>query len=426
MKGRMNGFSLLELSVIVLVLGMLTVFLWPLAGAFLQQREKATTHTLLEQADWALTGFVMSKHRLPCPAPKQDGAEDCTNSAETGYLPYKTLGIADARAKRVRYGVLRRRDVTDVVSDPEAESSRDPTPGLPRTADLTSDADQFSPLLAMIGDADTVFASDSSAHLPELSTSNADQAPPVSSYQPVQSWNVSFGAKNGLDFCFRLRVAEDPLPDVTRHVRVVAPGGSATRQIAYALALPGAQEEGAPNVFDPVFQAGNARIRAVTPGALWKRLECGEAMASIGHAQANLATAAVMLYRGLFDFEQSLEQAKYLSQEQSKMADFSLTNATVKAGAGGTASLLKITGALIAGKAEQGVALAKAIYSISVSSTAALGADASKESSARSLEMASNRYDFARQLRGAMKTFSEQLLHQARVADSRGLVQGKP
>ena len=425
MKRRVDGFSLLELSVIVLVLGMLTVLLWPLAGAFLQQREKAVTHTLLEQADWALTGFVMSRHRLPCPAPKQDGVEDCADSAETGYLPYKTLGIADARAKRVRYGVLRRKEVTDVVSDPEAESDLDPKPTLPRTADLTSDADQFYPLLAMIGDADTVFASDSSASLPELSTSNADQAPPVTSYLPVQSWNVSFGARNGLDFCFRLRVAEDPLPDITRHVRVVVPGG-ATRQIAYALALPGARAAGAPNVLDPVFQAGDAHIRTVTPGALWKRLECGEAMASIGHAQPNLATAAVMLYRGLFDFEQSLEQARYLSQEQSKMADFSLTNATVKAGAGGTASLLKITGALIAGKAEQGVALAKAIYSISVASTAALGAQASKESSARSLEMASARYDFARQLRGAMKTFSEQLLHQARVADSRGLVQGKP
>jgi prepilin-type N-terminal cleavage/methylation domain-containing protein len=421
----MNGFSLLELSVVVLLLGMLTALLWPLAGARLQQGERTAAHTLLEQADWALTGFIMSKHRLPCPASTQNGEETCAGagSGETGYLPYKTLGMADARARRIRYGVLRR----NALADPEAESGEDPAPDLPRTVHLTDDADQFYPLLAMIGNSEDVFASDSAAALPELGSGE---------YRPVQSWNVPFGEKNGLDFCFRLRVAEDPLPAadvIADHVHVATPGTTTAgrRQVAYALALPGALEMGAPDVSNRVFESGgthsgDARVRAVTPGALWKRLECGEAMAAIGHAQPNLATAAVMLYRGLFDFEQSLAEARHLADVQLDMAEFSQVNASVKLGAGGTASILKITGALIAGKADQGVAVGKAIYSMSVATTALGGAQASKESAARSLEMATARYEFAQKLRKEMKPFSERLLHQARVADRRGLYLGRP
>jgi hypothetical protein len=72
------------------------------------------------------------------------------------------------------------------------------------------------------------------------------------------------------------------------------------------------------------------------------------------------------------------------------------------------------------------VALGKAIYAISITTIALGASQASQESSARSLEMANSRYGFVRRLRGQMKTFSEELLQQARLADRRGLYQGKP
>jgi prepilin-type N-terminal cleavage/methylation domain-containing protein len=413
MKKRMNGFSLLELSVVVLILGMLTVLLIPWVGARFQQREKALAQTLLERADGALTGFIMSNDRLPCPAPAQNGVENCDDNRETGFLPYKTLGMADARAGQVRYGVLRRRAIADPAASEGASSAKGDASD--RTVDLAVKGDRFYPLLALIGVSNA--ASAATTDLPDLSESV---------YLPVESWNVPFGAENGLDFCFGLRAAEDVPPaaaDISDHVHVVV-APEDRRQVAYALALPGALETGAPTS-SKIFDLGKARMRAVTPGALWKRLECGEAMASVGHAQPNLVTAAVMLYRGVFDFEQSLQEAKHLTEVQVAMADMAYLNASVKLPASATASTLKIIGALIAGKAEQGVALAKAIYSATVATTSLGGSQASQASNKRSNEMATERYEFVQKMRASMKELAQAILDRVRAADSRGLYQGK-
>ena len=311
MKTKNRGFSLLELSVIVLVLGMISLLAWRFIVARFQHAENVVARSLLERADGALTGFVFARHRLPCPDTNTDGLEDCGATAQGGSLPYKTLGMADTRAGTIRYGVLRR---VTAANDPEAVPLDDPAPPLPRNADLAESDDRFYPLVGWVG----VFgAFGASPFLTDLSSAPAEM--------PANA-NRALGNANGIDFCQTLRVAEDPKPasDVANHAHVQQNG---PRQIAYALALPGARDaNGDGDLFDgpalPGFDSpqkapthnNDDRVRAVSPGVLWNRLGCGEILAASGHAQPNAATAAAMLYRSLFDYEQLLTQGSDIAQ----------------------------------------------------------------------------------------------------------------
>lgn len=97
---RSAGFSLIELSIVLVILGLL-------AGGLLSgiagQREVAArlaAQRQLEEARDLLLGFAMVYGRLPCPAaPTQSapnasaGREDCT--LEHGVLPWATLGTSE-------------------------------------------------------------------------------------------------------------------------------------------------------------------------------------------------------------------------------------------------------------------------------------------------------------------------------------------
>ncbi|MDR1367552.1 MAG: type II secretion system GspH family protein, partial [Candidatus Accumulibacter sp.] len=187
MKTKEGGFSLLELAIVVLVLGLVTTLVWRFLATKLQKKESVAAHSLLERADWALTGYILSHPRLPCPDTDGDGVENCPSG--TGNLPYRTLGLADARAGRVRYGVL---DRDTVVNDPEATSG-DPTPVSSRDANLTQARDRFYPLAGFMG----VF-NPNAPDLPGLTTGTplAGRAD-----TPLSASNIVLGNVNGIDFC---------------------------------------------------------------------------------------------------------------------------------------------------------------------------------------------------------------------------------
>ena len=94
---KQNGFSLLEMAVVLIILGfVLGVILAPIQ-AQRQMLHQSQTENTLEIAKKALLGFAQSKGRLPCPA-TANGLEDpiggttaCTK--QLGYLPAATLGI---------------------------------------------------------------------------------------------------------------------------------------------------------------------------------------------------------------------------------------------------------------------------------------------------------------------------------------------
>jgi preprotein translocase subunit YajC len=442
MKTKERGFSLLELAIIILILGLLSTFVWRFLMARLQKKESVTAHSLLERADWALTGFILTNHRLPCPDTDENGTEDpCIGTTGVGRLPYLTLGMADTRAGAIRYGVLNR-DAS--VLDPEVVVG-DPAPPLERSANLTRPMDRFYPLVLSLGSADPL---DAFPKLPSMTTT-LPLAAPRPLYPPLASNILPPNPPNGIDFCQALRVSEDPAPvpaEVGAYAHIATPTGPAARQIAYALALPGALDvDGNGNLFDGAQTSERAfdppqgakthlnddRVRAVGLGVLWNRLGCGEAIAAVGHAQPNAATAAVMLYRGLYDYEQVLEQAVELAKANEIVAASGIL--------GGVGAVMDATSATLyaagdAAKTPAGAAsvVAVALVVASATTTMALAVE-TMDIATETLNMAKRRYEFIKQLTASARndfaldngTGKGSVTQRVVDHDAKGLYQGK-
>ena len=122
---RWQGFTLVELAVVLAIVGLLLGSLMYTLSAQADQRAREQTQRSLEQAREALLGFAVANGRLPCPATAaSNGAElpagggDCT--AYDGFLPAVTLGFQpvdsdgfaiDAWNNRIRYTVARNLNV---------------------------------------------------------------------------------------------------------------------------------------------------------------------------------------------------------------------------------------------------------------------------------------------------------------------------
>lgn len=119
-----TGFTLTELAVVVVVVGLLLGGLLLTLEAQQIARTTAETRQILQNAHDAVIGFAVRNGRLPCPAtPGSNGAEvvlpsppnppgSCSNTK--GFLPAATLGLGptdafsyllDAWGNRVRYAV---------------------------------------------------------------------------------------------------------------------------------------------------------------------------------------------------------------------------------------------------------------------------------------------------------------------------------
>lgn len=117
-----RGFTLIELAVSLLVVGIvLAGFLAPLSTQ-LENRKRQLTQERLEQARDALLGFAVTTKRLPCadsvaaadgletqevPDEEDRGSDNCGAGALVGLLPYKELGVVgvDAWGRRLAYAV---------------------------------------------------------------------------------------------------------------------------------------------------------------------------------------------------------------------------------------------------------------------------------------------------------------------------------
>jgi prepilin-type N-terminal cleavage/methylation domain-containing protein len=116
---RHRGFTLLEMAVVLVIVGLLLGGLLNSLGALqAQQREQQTRHDL-EEIREALITFAVVNRRLPCPAApatadtvvgagleRAPTAAGCTGGA-SGVLPWATLGLpqTDAWGRRYTYRV---------------------------------------------------------------------------------------------------------------------------------------------------------------------------------------------------------------------------------------------------------------------------------------------------------------------------------
>lgn len=129
MSSVMNkmGFSILEISIVLGVLGLLSITLINFYSDSGKEVKKLITETETNNAKYALRKFSMMNYRLPCPDTNSDGFEDCNGLDQQGWLPYKTLSmttdIMDGDIKnRIQYGVYRTKNEKDGIDITKIEN----------------------------------------------------------------------------------------------------------------------------------------------------------------------------------------------------------------------------------------------------------------------------------------------------------------
>lgn len=219
--GRWHGFSLWELAVLLGILGVAIVAGFALLRADRAMQIEDQRLAQLVAADRALAGFIAENGRLPCPDTTGSGVENCSGTAQKGWLPVVTLGLtASAPARgvaRLNYIVYRGAgaDLTVLAGDrynPFRFTS---------WLDLTTYVNLFIP---------------PGIPIPEFDRSTTH----------------AFNQANTLDFCASLTLASNATAGTgasaaSAHI----PGASgAIVNVAYALAESGIDVDGNSNLFD--------------------------------------------------------------------------------------------------------------------------------------------------------------------------------
>lgn len=96
-RSRQAGFTIVEIAIVLLVVGLMIGGLVAPLSSQLEQRRVTDTQRVMEDAREALFGFALRNGYLPCPAISAiDGREDRAGSIcnkRYGYLPWATLGV---------------------------------------------------------------------------------------------------------------------------------------------------------------------------------------------------------------------------------------------------------------------------------------------------------------------------------------------
>lgn len=94
-----KGFTLVEMAVVLVIMGLLIAGLLGPLGAQMDQNNYTKTQKSLDEIKESLTGYAIINRRLPCPASStSNGIEDpvgggVCNHPYDGFLPAVTLGI---------------------------------------------------------------------------------------------------------------------------------------------------------------------------------------------------------------------------------------------------------------------------------------------------------------------------------------------
>lgn len=139
-----SGFSLIELAIVLVIIGVLVGSFIGTIGARIDNTRRLETQDALDNIKLTLYGFALSQSpvRLPCPDTNNDGLEDltganCSSLTSPGNLPWRTLGIGrgDAWASNYSYWVADEYSntagftrATDATGAGEIRDTADPDP----------------------------------------------------------------------------------------------------------------------------------------------------------------------------------------------------------------------------------------------------------------------------------------------------------
>ncbi|MBF0152244.1 MAG: type II secretion system protein [Magnetococcales bacterium] len=125
-KYAAGGFSLIELSIVMVIVGLLLSIGFSLMPNYLQSAKYSAARAQMKEIQNAIEGFAIANNRLPCPDIDSDGLENKTVSTnticdafgntagsryDTADLPYRTLGLASNRdpwGRTIKYAVYMR------------------------------------------------------------------------------------------------------------------------------------------------------------------------------------------------------------------------------------------------------------------------------------------------------------------------------
>lgn len=316
---RQQGMTLIELSLILVVLGLITAVLMSLVPSLARLASMESAVDDVSGTQNAITGFALATGRLPCADADQDGLEDCP--AVAGGFPYLTVGLGgplrNAYGYDYRYAVYARSDSTPM-----------------NDAELTKTSDRWQPTL-------------------------------VSGLEPTAARTV-MGSSTPLDFCRALGVAQaGTVNDQSLSLKYL----TASEAVAYVLVDPGqADRNGNGSLFDGVNADGlsvehpvrsssrvyDDSVSAVRFNQLWEQLGCSALLATAGHAHPNALSMLAMFRQTIRDYRTQLELVEEMAFADNFQTGASIASATasVAAAAAGaptaTASAINTAGATAA------------------------------------------------------------------------------
>jgi prepilin-type N-terminal cleavage/methylation domain-containing protein len=95
-----DGFSLVEMAVVLAILGVVTTLSLPLLTRLLEERRHGQTTEHQRMIFHALGAYALRKGQLPCPSQDQGGRSPNSCLGQTvGFVPYGTLGLPEAVAR---------------------------------------------------------------------------------------------------------------------------------------------------------------------------------------------------------------------------------------------------------------------------------------------------------------------------------------
>lgn len=342
---KQKGFTFVELSFVIIVLGMIAALIAQVIPAMRRASSTAATVRQLGNVQFSLESFASIQGRLPCADTDDDGLENSSPSCQViGKLPYLTLGhagpLVNADGFDFKYALYHR------------DASASAQGSLRQDALLGARHERYRP----------------STGVP---TSSSDLTVSLSE-KAYQS-----GSNYRLDFCQGLRASMDlPFDNGYLHVRQ----GSASQHVAYVLVDPGLGNmdltgdmfdglNGAATSTQPRFEHPNRqqsmlyddRVVVAYFDQMWEALGCSANMATAGRAHPNIETTLALFKQTMVDYRTQLDIGVDMAFADNFTAGAGVAAATSGLASAGAAMVIDVASAINKAGATVGAGVAAGV-----------------------------------------------------------------